>query len=230
MNTQDKTTKARSETLQKYVSDMIAVEEQIGNALQRQTEDRDIYKHNPQASQIINDIAGMAERHEEHLKQHLESLGGDPAKGVKEIATTVVGTIAGIYGKMRNESVSKMLRDDYTALNLAAVSYEMLHTTGLALQDQTTADLALHHLKDYTSIIMEINQIIPSVVVADLRDDVPSVNETSIHQAIQNTQDAWRPSADNGSSSEGITRSGSSYTSTTGNKISSGSTGTLRNT
>jgi hypothetical protein len=191
--------KERIDTLQKYVSDMIAVEDHIGSAVKRQTEHEDVYKHHPQASQIINQIAQMTEQHSQHLKQHLDSIGGDSAKGIKEAATTVMGAVAGLYDKIRTESVSKMLRDDYTALNLAAVSYTMLHTTGLALRDQVTADLALRHLKHYTEIIMQINQIIPNVVVADLRDDVPMINEASVQQAMQNTQDAWRPSTDGGS-------------------------------
>jgi ferritin-like metal-binding protein YciE len=199
MNNQDKTLKERNDTLQKYVSDMIAVEDHIATAVKRQAEHEEIYKHHPQASQIINNIAQMTEQHAKHLESHLQSMGGDNAKGLKEVASAALGAVAGMYDKVRTESVSKMLRDDYTALNLAAVSYTMLHTTGLALHDQRTADLALQHLKHYTSIIMQINQIIPNVVVNDLRNDVPSVNESSIQQAMQNTQDAWKPSSDGGS-------------------------------
>jgi ferritin-like metal-binding protein YciE len=199
MSTQDKAMKERSDTLQKYVSDMIAVEEHIAAAVKRQTDDEQVYKHNPQASQIIQNIAQSTEMHAEHLKHHLEAIGGDPAKGVKELATAALGAVAGMYDKMRNETVSKMLRDDYTALNLAAIGYTMLHTTGLALQDQATADIALRHLKHYTSIVMQINQVIPSVVVEDLRNTVPIMNEASTQQAMHNTQDAWRPSADGGS-------------------------------
>jgi hypothetical protein len=196
---QDKSTDVRMDTLQKYVSDMIAVEDHIASAVSRQTDHEDVYKHSPQASQIIQNISQTTKQHSEHLKQHLDAIGGDSAKGLKEVATSALGAVAGMYDKVRNETVSKMLRDDYTALNLAAVGYTMLHTTGLALQDQKTADFALRHLKDYTSIIMQINQIIPAVVVADLKDDVPTLNQTSIQQAIQNTQDAWRPSSDGGS-------------------------------
>jgi hypothetical protein len=209
MSTQDSKMKARSDILQKYVSDMIAVEHHIGGAVKRQTEDSDVYKHNPQASQIIKDIAEMTEQHEQHLKQHLEAIGGDPGKGIKEVATTVMGAIAGVYDKMRNEAVSKMLRDDYTALNLAAVSYTMLHTTGLALQDQATAELALRHLKHYASLVMEINQVIPAVVVEDLRNDVSIMNEMSAQQALENSQNAWRNTAANESANGGSARSSS---------------------
>ena len=128
MSTQEKAMQARSDTLQQYVSDMIAIEEHIANAVKRQAEDKDVL-NNPQASRIIQNILQYAEQHSQHLKQHLESIGGDPAKGIKEVATSALGAVAGMYDKIRSEQVSKMLRDDYTALNLAAIAYTKLHTT-----------------------------------------------------------------------------------------------------
>lgn len=109
MSSQEKTVQQRSDTLQKYVSDMIAVEEHIASAVKRQIEHEDVYKHNPQASQIIQSIEQLTKQHAEHLKQHLEALGGDPASGLKEVATAALGTIAGLYDKVRGETVSKML-------------------------------------------------------------------------------------------------------------------------
>jgi ferritin-like metal-binding protein YciE len=195
MSMQEKTLKARSDILQQYVSDMMAVEEHIGTAVKRQAEDKDVSKNNPQASQLIQQIARHTEQHAQRLKEHLEAIGGDPAKGIKEVATAALGAVAGMYDKIRSEKVSKMLRDDYTALNLAAVGYSMLHTTGLAVQDHATAALALRHLKDYTSIIMELNSAIPSIVVAELKDNDVVIVESSVRQAVQNTQDAWKPSS-----------------------------------
>jgi hypothetical protein len=208
--------KEQMDTLQKYVSDMMAVEEHIGSAVKRQVKDENLAKHTSQAGQLIRRIAETTEQHEQELKLHLEAIGGDAAKGIKEVATAALGTLAGLYDKVRTEAVSKMLRDDYTALNLATVGYTMLHTTGLALNDQATAALALRHLKAYTTIVMEINEIIPNVVVADLRDNGAVINESVLQQAIANTQEVWqRP--DNGMrpSGNGISHTGSMATSTT---------------
>jgi len=188
-NTRDK---ERMDTLQKYVSDMIAVEEHIASAIRRQVNDENLTNHASRAGQIINKMAELTDRHTEDLKRHLEAIGGDKAKGIKEVATAAMGTLAGLYDKVRNEAVSKMLRDDYTALNLATVSYTMLHTTGLAFNDQATASLALRHLQDYTGVIMEINELIPSVVVTDLRDNGALIEESLLQLAISNTQEAWR--------------------------------------
>src|SRR5690242_13625444 len=113
--------KERMDILQKYVSDMLAVEEHISSALQRQVNDENVVKHNSQAGNAINRIATMSESHRQALEKHLTSIGGDAAKGIKDMATAALGTLAGLYDKVRNEAVSKMLRDDYTALNLATV-------------------------------------------------------------------------------------------------------------
>jgi tRNA threonylcarbamoyladenosine modification (KEOPS) complex Cgi121 subunit len=200
--------KERMDTLQKYVSDMMAVEEHIGSAVKRQLEDSKLAKHTSEASQMITEIARKTEMHEQELKRHLEILGGDAAKGIKEVATAALGSLAGVYDKMRTEAVSKMLRDDYVALNLAAAGYTMLHTTGLALNDQATAEIALRHLKDYTPIIMRFNEIVPSVVATDLRDDGATFVDSAVQEAVTNTQKAWQPSGGS-NGSNGAAKSGS---------------------
>jgi hypothetical protein len=198
------------DTLQKYVSDMMAVEEHIGSAVKRQVKDENLTKHTSQAGELIKRIAETTEQHEQELKLHLEAIGGDAAKSIKEMATAALGTLAGLYDKVRTEAVSKMLRDDYTALNLATVGYTMLHTTGLALNDQATAALALRHLKAYTTLVMEINRIIPHVVIADLRDNGAVIDESVLQQAIANTQEVWqRPDHGIQPSGNGISHQGS---------------------
>lgn len=195
MSDQEKTVKKRADLLQHYVSDMVAVEEQISSAAKRQLDDSHLRDHSQDATRIIQNIAQMAEQHERHLRDHLQNLGGDPASGIKEAATNVMGTLAGLYDRLRSESVSKMLRDNYTALNLAAISYTMLHTTGLALQDEATAELALRHLRHYAEMVIEINRIIPRIVVEDLRQDVTIHENGTAQRAIENTQQAWQPSS-----------------------------------
>jgi hypothetical protein len=182
------------DTIQHYVSDMLAVEKEILEAVKRQADDDHVQDHHANAKSIIQRIERLAAQHKDGLDRHLSDLGGDPASGIKKAVTASMGAVAGMYDKLRSESVSKMLRDDYTALNLAAVSYTMLHTTGLALHDQKTADLALRYLRDYTPIIMDINELLPHVVVEDLREDVPTIDGSSADQAAMNTQQAWQPS------------------------------------
>jgi hypothetical protein len=233
MASSDKAQEKRMDQLQKYVSDMIALEDHIESAVSHQTKDDKLEKHNAEAVRIIYRIEQLNKSHREALRQHLEALGGDTASGLKEMASDLLGNIAGLYDKVRTQAVSKMLRDDYTALNLAAMGYTMLHTTALALNDQRTADLALRHLRDYAGTVMSINEIIPQVVVDDLRNDVEMINEASVHQALQNSQSAWRSSGEDHKSDQSSSKSsmgssstmGTSSTGVAGSGISGGSSG-----
>jgi hypothetical protein len=85
-----------------------------------------------------------------------------------------------------------MLRDDYVALNVNAIGYTMLHTTGLALDSAPTAELALVHLRSITPLIMELSQVIVPVVVSEL-GDTSRVDPTKIEAALRNTQQCWGP-------------------------------------
>jgi hypothetical protein len=67
----------------------------------------------------------------------------------------------------------------------------MLHTTGLALKQPETANLALSQLHDITPIIVDISEIIPLVVIRELSNDSEVIDRTVGDTAIRNTQKAW---------------------------------------
>jgi ferritin-like metal-binding protein YciE len=180
----------RNETLQQYVSDMLAVEKHIHDAVKRQRDSEKASKF-PEAHSIFSRIEAQLDEHIEHLEQHLEMLGGNGASPIKEAVSAVTGAVAGVYDQVRDEKVSKMLRDDYTALSLASISYTMLHTTGLGLTDHQTADIALRHLKHWTPIVVDISEAIPLVVAQELAEDIPGVSANVGREAVENTQEAW---------------------------------------
>ncbi len=183
----------RNDTLTKYIGDMIAVEQHIQQAIERQVEST---KDWPEVNQKVRTFAQTLDQHVNALKSHLEKMGGSPTHPVKEAGSAVLGVAAGLIDKVRDEKASKMFRDDYTALNLSTVSYVMLHTTALALKDQATADLALRHLEDNARFVMDINKFIPYLVVNDLKDDAP-VDRSVVEQAVRNTQKAWQTEKSN---------------------------------
>ncbi|RIK43939.1 MAG: hypothetical protein DCC55_04110 [Chloroflexi bacterium] len=181
----------RQEALQQYVSDMLAVDKHIHEAIRRQRDDDDLKQHT-QAHQVIARLEEVLDQQINDLERHLERLGGSTGSPVKDAVSSALGAVAGMYDKMRPNTASRMLRDDYTALGLAAISYTMLHTTGLALQDHPTADLALRHLRMLTPIITEISRTIPMVVAVELVEaDEIDVDTTVGPQAVRQTQEAW---------------------------------------
>jgi ferritin-like metal-binding protein YciE len=183
--------KDNREALRPYIADMAAVEQHILEALERQRNDDDV-KQFPEAFQLIGRLEGVLRRHVQELEQHLEGFpGGGVATSLKEAVTGILGAVAGVYDKVRKDTASRALRDDYTALSLAAISYTMLHATALGLNQGMTAQIALSNLKDLTPFIVELSQVIPPVVLRELSFEGYPIEPGVGQQAARNTHEAW---------------------------------------
>jgi ferritin-like metal-binding protein YciE len=181
----------QGETLQRYVSDMLAVERHILEPVEAQVSDERFMKQ-AEAHTLVSDIQRTTQRHVELLEAHLKALGASSGSPIKKAAATVLGVGAAAIDKVRPDTVSVALRDDYTALNLAAISYAMLTTTGMALKSDATANLAENNLRETAQLIMRINQIIPLVVARELADEGEDVLVGIGPQASRNIQLAWQ--------------------------------------
>ncbi len=86
---------------------------------------------------------------------------------------------------------------DYTAYNLAAVSYSMLHTTAMALGDARTQQFAGEGLRTYASLVQDINRVIPLAVAVELQEngDIPSVDASVIDNCRAFIDSAWKSTA-----------------------------------
>ena len=80
-------------------------------------------KDDPKAVALVQEFHNMVKSQRDALKTHLDSIGGKPTGGLKEVGTSLLGKAAGMIDKVRAEGQSKNLRDDYTAFNLAAIGY-----------------------------------------------------------------------------------------------------------
>lgn len=177
--------------LNTYLADMHAVEKHILEAVERQINDDDI-KAYPEASRAVGTLQSTLKRHCTALEAKMDNReGGNVQKVVKEAVGGALGFVAGLYDKVRDDEVSRMIRDDYTATSLAAVSYHMLHTTALGLKNGEIADLALRHLKDLTPILVDLSKVVCHVVAKELADENKVFDGTVGAQAVRNTQEAW---------------------------------------
>lgn len=183
--------KDNREALRPYIADMAAVEKHILEAVERQRNDDDI-KQFPDALQLVGRIENTLKSHVQSLETHIQGYsGGRAATAVKEAVTGFLGAIAGVYDKIRKDTASRALRDDYTALSLASVSYGMLHTTALGLSQGTVADLAVRHLEEINSLIMELGLVIPKVVLKELSFEGYSIETGVADTAVQNVKRTW---------------------------------------
>jgi hypothetical protein len=150
----------------------------------------------PAAQTLIAQAANYADAHVTALEQALTQLGGHEDAAVKSGWAQFVGWFAAAVDTVRKTKVSKSLRDDYTALNLAAVSYTMLHATSVALGETQVAALAREHLADYARTVMAINQAIPEVVLLELQDDGTPVAVGTAERVRTETNGIWRDESD----------------------------------
>ncbi len=181
--------------LQGYVNDMLAVENEIHQAFRRQKHSDKPGEVHPEAAQLIGRIEDTIDRHLVELKRALERLGGSEST-LKQAVGIALGAIAGMYDKVRDETVSRMVRDDLTALNFAAACYQMLHTTALALHDKPLADIALKHLEDFAPLIMDLSQVLPAVVMSELvRDGKVTADASVAEESARNSRNAWTQSS-----------------------------------
>lgn len=178
-------------SLQTYVSDLLALEEHIGKPLDGQLAS-DATKQYPQALTVVQSIKTLNTAHQAALKQCLDSLGGHAAGPVKSAWSSLLGGAAAAIGAARKTKVTKWLRDDYTALSLAGMSYTLLHATAVGLGDTATASVAKQGLADYARAVMQINQIISEVVLGELREDGEAVAVGAAEMIRQQTNEIWK--------------------------------------
>jgi len=173
-----------------YVSDMLALERHIAQPVESQLKSGD-HQDFSEAMKIIGRLTSVTQSHITALEGHLSAVGGHAGSPIKSAWSALLGGGAAAINQVRKTKVSKSLRDDYTALGLAAISYTMLNATALGLGDQATAALAKRHLDDITPIIIEISKAIPGVVLAELREDGESVKVSAAQISEQQTGESW---------------------------------------
>jgi ferritin-like metal-binding protein YciE len=177
-------------TIADYLGDMVALESHIEEALDRQLE---LSKKHGEAAAAIQQFHDMVKANRDALKAHQEQVGSTAGNPIIEAGSAVLGKVAGLIDNLRPETVSKALRDDYTAFNLAAVSYTMLQTTALAVGDQATAELAKQGLRGHAAAVQKINHLIPTVVVKELEEDGLTITDrTAADQTRKALDKIWK--------------------------------------
>lgn len=178
-------------SLATYVSDMLALEEHIRVPLGTQRNDRDFGEY-PDAGALVERIYALCDGHVTALKSMLQTLGGHEMSAVKSTVTNIEGWFASAIDMIRKTKVAKALRDDYTALALCCISYEMLISTANGYGNASVAELAEKHLRDYAIAVMEIGDAMPAVVLQDLRATGVDAATATIETSRNAAHEAWR--------------------------------------
>ena len=181
----------KQKALDRYVTDMIALEEHISDAVGRQL-GSDAIAGQSEAASLLTELRST-------LHGHLERLGSlsterdvpELQEKAKQVLGGALGFAAGLYDKVRSAPASRMLRDDYTAISLATASYTMLHTAALGWDNDEIADLAQSHLSDLTPILVRLSEVLARVTASELGAEHESYDASVADQAVENTQKTW---------------------------------------
>lgn len=180
----------KSHAIADWVGDIVNLEGHIEEAMDRQLTLKPASQEVSQAIQHFHDTVRASKYRAEDYQK---TLGATKGSGVVQTAAEVLGKAAGLIDKVRKDTVTKTLRDDYVAFNLAAISYTLLHSTALALKDQKTVAFAEKGLETYASLVQKINSIIPQATVDDLvkNDEVPVADSTVADEARKTIDRIW---------------------------------------
>ena len=183
---------SKKETVDSYVTDMLALEKHIQTALAGQIADLD--EHSEFKGPLIR-IHTMCDAHVsalEALTARRDQNVGGMSKVMKKAVSSVLGLGAAAIDFVRTEKLPKDLRDDYTAISLAYIGYLMLHTTALTLNDSEVATLAGTHLREEAESMMALQHIIPAATVSFLASEGHDVDNSVLPQIAETVSTSWR--------------------------------------
>lgn len=144
------------------------------------------------AKELLTNAARVLEGHYDKLNELLDTLEAEESNG--HISATSMlfpyNTVAS-EEETRLKELSKILRDDYSALNLVAISNALLHTTALALGSPIVAEVSLKHLENLASYVLQIGELVPLVIARELQSRSLEVNVSAAETALMNMKHAW---------------------------------------
>jgi ferritin-like metal-binding protein YciE len=186
-----KTEKQINHTISDWLGDIVALEGHVEEAMDRQL---DLKSENASLSAAIKRFHDTVRDSKQRAVQYQSQYGSTAGNPIIKAGTNLLGKAAGMIDKMRSDSVSKALRDDYTAYNHVAIAYTMLHTTAMALGDDATRQFAEQGLRTYAGMVQDLNHLIPEAVVQDLRHDEGAqvVNENVVDSCRATIDEIWR--------------------------------------
>ncbi len=187
--------KDRKESINSYITDMLALEQHIEKAIGGQLQDMN---DDPEFARELQTVHRKIEHHISDLKGLVDQRDATGAGDLlKKAGSAVAGLAAGAMDLVRTEGLPKSLRDDYGAFSLATIGYVMLHTTALALGEREVADLARQHFIDYAQVVTRLNTVVPEAVLRFLQREglTPTGSDTVLQEVNRSVEEGWRRSA-----------------------------------
>jgi ferritin-like metal-binding protein YciE len=178
------------DSLKTYTSDLLALETHFLNAVKKQKSSESV--KDEIVIDLLHELDKTISKNTSELETYLDSFENKTLDDIKSKLASFAGSVAGLIDNARSDTVSKIVRDNYTALSMITVGYTMLHTLALANDDNSLAEISEKHLKECTNMVTEISKVVPLAVANEVIDDKDKAEEIG-QKALHNTQQAWKP-------------------------------------
>jgi len=173
-----------------FVSDLLSLEKHVLSAIQKQKQS-DAVQQLEEASELLNLLEDSLSEQVTILEKAANIYGSPIANELKSKIAGLAGSVAGLVDTARKDPVSKILRDDYTAISMLAAGHTMLKATALAADDEDLQHIAGNHLAELARLVTEISRVLPLSVVTELVDDKEEAEKIG-QKAVEKTQKAWK--------------------------------------
>lgn len=181
-----------NEILAQQISEQIALEEHLSFILEDQIENLSKLDYSDARSTLVN-IKEKLDTHYVSLNKLLNEVESNSE--VKSLTKNGVNHSKSFEKDQFHSKISRMLRDDYTALNQITICNSYLHTTGLALNSSDVASIALSHLQDLAPLVVRIGELVPNIITKELKLEYPDCDQTIAEIALKNIKEAWKKKA-----------------------------------
>ena len=173
-----------------WLGDIVALESHVEEAMDAQL----TLEASPELTSAIQRFHDEVRDSKQRAVEFQKNYGSEAGNPVIKMGSELLGKAAGVIDKLRKDSVSKALRDDYTAFNHTAIAYTMLHTTAMAFNDSATAQFAEQGLRTYAGLVQDLNHVIPAAVVHDLvvGEHAPVIDPTAVQQSQDTIANVWQ--------------------------------------
>jgi hypothetical protein len=183
--------KQLEDILGNYLAEQVALEERLYKEVEQQ-----LAALNGEDFADVNDLLSgiktVLGKHFARLNGELDRLEEKAHFDVTGLGDNTWEVVSEENAKWKRSRASQMLRDDYIALNAAAMGNTLLHTAALAANSKVVADVALEHLANITSFLAQMHELTPKVVARELSREFPSIEAAIGEIAARNAGVVWK--------------------------------------
>jgi hypothetical protein len=121
-----------------------------------------------EARRLLERIARTLNAHIDELEEHLRRLGGDADRARYAPETLAEELMSAVTDSSNVRTLSRTLRDYYTALSLAHAAALLLETDARARSYSSTAAMATRHREEIAAMLSGIRDLLPVAIKEEI--------------------------------------------------------------